>query len=149
MQPQTSAVASVRPEETGAIMAKTGLDEAVLHDLVHGFYARVRNDDLLGPIFEERIEDWEPHLQKMTAFWSSVALKTGRYHGRPVPAHLPLPIEGAHFERWLTLFRQTARDLCSPEGAALVIESAERIARSLQMATELARSMPGARPVLR
>ncbi len=140
---------SVRPDETQAISARTGLSEAQLERLVHSFYAKVRDDDLLGPIFAARISDWEPHLEKMVAFWSSVTLKTGRYHGRPVPAHLPLPIEGEHFERWLMLFRQTAKEICRPEGAALVIEAAERIARSLRMATELARSMPGAEPVLR
>lgn len=140
---------SVRPEETAAIAARTGLSDAQLGQLVRSFYGKVRQDELLGPIFAERIEDWEPNLKKMTAFWSSVALKTGQYHGRPVPAHLPLPIEGQHFERWLTLFRQTATEICSPEGAAVVVEAAERIARSLRMATELARAMPGAPPVLR
>lgn len=130
---------SARPEISAAIMEQTGLSEALLRQVVTAFYDRVRDDDLLGPIFVER----------MTAFWSSVTLKTGRYHGRPVPAHLPLPIEGQHFERWLVLFRQTAGELCSPEGAACMIEAAERIARSLRMSIEIARSMPGAAPVLR
>ncbi len=70
------------------------------------------------------------------AFWSSVALMTGRYHGAPMPAHTTLPVNWAHFDRWLALFRQTADELCPPEGAALVIERAERIARSLHMAVE-------------
>ncbi len=61
---------------------------------------------------------------------------TGRYHGRPVPAHTPLAIHGAHFERWLGLFRDTAREVCTPAGAAHVIERAERIARSLHIAVE-------------
>ncbi len=140
---------SARPEISAAIMEQTGLSEALLRQVVTAFYDRVRDDDLLGPIFAERIADWGPHLERMTAFWSSVTLKTGRYHGRPVPAHLPLPIAGQHFERWLVLFRQTAGELCSPEGAACMIEAAERIARSLRMSIEIARSMPGAAPVLR
>jgi hemoglobin len=61
---------------------------------------------------------------------------TGRYHGRPVPAHVGLPVGWAHFERWLALFRETARETCTPEGAAHVIERAERIARSLHFAVE-------------
>ena len=44
-------------------------------------------------------------------FWSSVALASGRYHGQPMPKHLPLPVEARHFDRWLELFRQTARDV--------------------------------------
>lgn len=68
---------------THVIMAETGIDEAMIERLVRGFYERVRGDDLIGPIFAARISDWEPHLQRMIAFWSSVALLSGRYHGRP------------------------------------------------------------------
>ena len=141
-------IASARPEMTAAIMAETGLDEDVLSDLVHSFYAKVRRDAVLGPIFAARISDWDPHLERMVAFWSSVALMTGRYHGRPVPAHTPLPIHGAHFERWLGLFRETAREVCSPAGAAHVIERAERIARSLHIAVTEAQAAPDAIPAL-
>jgi hemoglobin len=104
---------------------------------------------VLGPIFAARIADWQPHLERMVAFWSSVALMTGRYHGRPVPAHTPLPIGGAHFQRWLGLFRETANELCTPAGAAHVIERAERIARSLHIAVEEAQTAPDAIPALR
>ncbi|WP_121060804.1 group III truncated hemoglobin [Chachezhania antarctica] len=140
---------SARPEVTAAITAETGLDEDVLRELVHGFYDKVRRDPMLGPIFADRIDDWDPHLDRMVAFWSSVALMTGRYHGRPVPKHMPLPIGEAHFDRWLTLFRETAHEVCSPAGAELVIERAERIAQSLRMAVANAQSAPDAVPVLR
>ena len=136
---QTSPVPSMRPAMTARLQAETGLDEAVLHELVHAFYAKVRSDAQLGPIFESRIVDWEPHLDRMTAFWSSVALMTGRYHGAPVPKHAGLPVTWAHFERWLALFRATAHEVCTPAGAAHVIERAERIARSLSFAVEDAR----------
>ncbi|MFO8126955.1 group III truncated hemoglobin [Yoonia sp.] len=139
---------SVRPQMTAGIMAETGLDEAVLRSLVHTFYGRIRDDDMLGPIFAERITDWPPHLERMVAFWSSVALMTGRYHGRPVPAHTPLPIKAAHFDRWLRLFRETARDVCTAEGAAHVVERAERIARSLHIAVTEAQAAPDATPSL-
>lgn len=129
-------IQSARPQLTAELMAMTGLDEAVLTDLVHRFYARVRADALLAPVFEARISDWGPHLERMVAFWSSVALMTGRYHGAPMPAHAVLPVGWAHFERWLALFRETAAEVCPPEGAAHVIERAERIARSLHMAVE-------------
>ena len=124
---------SVRPAVTADLMERTGLTDAMLTRLVHGFYGRVRVDPLLGPIFADRITDWGPHLAKMVEFWSSVALMTGRYHGQPILKHLPLPVEGAHFDRWLALFRQTAEEVCPPAGAAWVIERAERIAGSIHI----------------
>lgn len=122
---------TLRPEITAALMRQTGLDDAVLTRLVHGFYDRIRRDAVLGPIFAERISDWRPHLDRMVDFWSSVALMTGRYHGSPMQAHLSLPVEQAHFDRWLDLFSQTARETCPPEGASHVIERAKRIAASI------------------
>jgi hemoglobin len=145
----SAQIASARPEMTAAIVTETGLDEGILRDLVHSFYDKVRRDAVLGPIFAARITDWGPHLERLVAFWSSVALMTGRYHGRPVPAHTPLPIDGAHFERWLALFRETAQEVCTPMGAAHVIERAERIARSLHLAVKEAQAAPGAIPALR
>lgn len=133
---QTPTILSARPEITATLMAETGLDEEILRDLVHCFYAKVRADPVLGPVFAARIHDWGPHLERMAAFWSSVALMTGRYHGAPVPAHATLPVTWAHFDRWLALFRETAREICPPKGAAHVVERAERIARSLHMAVE-------------
>lgn len=144
-----ASISSARPEITAALMAETGLDEGILRDLVHGFYGRVRADAVLGPIFAARIRDWAPHLERMVAFWSSVALMTGRYHGAPMPAHATLPVTWVHFDRWLALFRQTAEEVCPPEGAAHVILRAERIARSLHMAVEDTARGAGAAPALR
>ena len=139
---------SARPVVTAALMAETGLDEAVLRRLVHRFYAKVRDDRWLGPIFAARIVDWPPHLERMVTFWSSVALMTGQYHGRPVPAHTSLPIEVAHFDRWLALFRATAEETCTPAGAAHLMERAERIAHSLHIAVVSAQGCPAAPPKL-
>lgn len=132
---------SIRPAMTADLMARTGLDDAVLTRLVHGFYDRVRADPLLGPVFADHITDWPPHLEKMVEFWSSVALMTGRYHGAPMPKHLALPVDAEHFHRWLTLFRATAQQVCTEEGAAWVIERAERIAASIHMNVENARCL--------
>lgn len=124
-------------ERRAAIIAQirqdTGIDEAMIERLVRGFYARVRQDGLLGPIFAERIADWEPHLRQMCAFWSSVALMSGRYHGQPMAKHSPLPIEARHFDRWLALFEATAREVCPPSAAEHFIERARRIAESLEL----------------
>lgn len=122
-----------RAEITAAIQQETGIDEALIERLVRGFYARVRDDALIGPVFEARIKDWEPHLQQMFAFWSSVALMTGRYHGQPMRKHLPLPVDARHFDRWLALFEATARELCAPKAADHFIERAQRIAESLEL----------------
>lgn len=127
-------IAAARREAASlAIHEATGIDEAMIDRLVEGFYARVRDDALIGPIFAARIEDWGPHLAQMKLFWSSVALSTGVYQGRPMPKHLPLPIDARHFDRWLELFRETARDLCPPVAANHFIERAERIAQSLEL----------------
>lgn len=141
-------MASARPEITAALMAETGLDENILRNLVHRFYDRVRADAVLGPVFADRIADWTPHLERMVAFWSSVALMTGQYHGAPMPAHATLPVTWAHFDRWLDLFRATAEEVCPPAGAALVIDRAGRIARSLHMAVADTARGAGLAPVL-
>lgn len=126
--PQTRRLAAVR-----RIEAETGIDEAMIARLIDGFYDRVRGDPLIGPVFNERIADWRPHLAQMRLFWSSVALMSGVYHGRPMPKHLPLPVDAAHFDRWLELFEATARDLCPPPAADHFIERARRIAESLEL----------------
>ena len=127
---------SRRPDMTAELMAKTGLDDAQIHALVHEFYAKVRADAVLGPIFAEHIQDWEPHLARMVDFWSSVALMTGRYHGTPMAVHVNLPVNRTDFDHWLALFRETALEVCTAQGAAHVMERAERIARSLHMGIE-------------
>jgi len=118
---------------TTEIAERTGITETMIERLVRGFYAKVRTDAVLAPIFEARIRDWEPHLKQMFAFWSSVALMTGRYHGTPIVKHMPLPVDADHFDRWLDLFEATARQICPPQAAAHFIERARRIAASLEL----------------
>ena len=126
---------AARPVAESALV-HPDVDRAFISRLVRAFYDRVRSDSRLGPIFAREITgNWEPHLEKMTDFWSSVILKTGGYHGRPVPAHMKIEgITPEDFGIWLALFRSTAEELCTPEVAAIFIERAERIARSLQLA---------------
>jgi len=117
---------------TREIQAATGLDEAVLERLVRTFYATARQDALIGHLFDH-VTDWEHHIARITTFWSSVGLMTGRYHGQPLAAHLPLGLEPRHFARWLALFETTLREVCTPDAAAYLIEKAHRIARSLEL----------------
>lgn len=122
---------------------EAGVTEPMIRELVHTFYAEVRQDDLLGPIFNSHVQDWPEHLDRLCAFWSSVALMTGRYKGKPVPAHARLPgISSRHFAHWLTLFAETARRVCPPAAAELFIDRAQRIAQSLQLAIAVHRGEP-------
>ncbi|MBI0169884.1 MULTISPECIES: group III truncated hemoglobin [Bartonella] len=109
------------------------VDEALIESVVRTFYGRVRKDHILGPIFEEHIRDWEPHLQNMFAFWSSVMLHTNRYNGRPMPKHVVLPIDAMHFDHWLEIFKKTVDELCLKEDAELFMKKATQIAHSLEL----------------
>src|ERR1700754_2350716 len=122
-----------REKITAEITEMTGITEEMIERLVRRFYEKVRADEMLAPVFAARIQDWEPHLKQMFAFWSSVALMTGRYHGTPMVKHMPLPVDAGHFDRWLSLFEATARELCPPEAAAHFVERARRIAASLEL----------------
>jgi hemoglobin len=85
--------------------------EDSIAELVDTFYMRIRDDQLLGPIFADAIgADWGPHLSKMKRFWSSVLLASRAYKGNPMIAHLQLPrLTEDHFERWLQLWRERRR----------------------------------------
>lgn len=128
--------ADERREEIAAAAASMGVDEDYISTLVDTFYERVRAHPLLGPVFDEAIGDWGPHLAKMKDFWASVALNAGRYSGKPVPKHKALTsVQPWHFDIWLGLFRATLADTApSPEAAAYFMERAERIAESLKLA---------------
>jgi hemoglobin len=121
------------PSINMAEIGDSALSEAMIERLVHAFYGRVRQDDLIGPIFNARVANWDDHLAKLCAFWSSVVLRSGRYDGRPLRPHLMLPLEGQHFDRWLDLFERTAGDMLPREVALVFIDRARRIADSFEM----------------
>jgi hemoglobin len=125
-----------------------GITEGMIHDLVHTFYDKIRDHQELGPIFNRVIGNgWDAHLAKMCDFWSSVVLKTGRFKGAPMPAHLRLKmVQPSHFAQWLDLFQATALSLFSPEIAAIFVSRAENIARSLQLGMFFQPGSPGASP---
>ncbi len=127
-----------------------GITEPMITTLVHTFYARVRADPLLGPIFNRAINDWDAHLAKLCAFWSSVTLMTGRYKGMPMKAHAELAeITPAHFDRWLALFQATAVKTCPADAAAIFVDRANRIAESLRLGIALHRGEGIVPPVKR
>ncbi len=86
--------------------------------LVNTFYTKVREDDMLAPLFNERIQDrWSQHLEKMYRFWQTLLLDEHTYYGAPFPPHAKLPVEHLHFERWLELFHKTVDELFVGEKA--------------------------------
>lgn len=103
--------------------------------LVDTFYARVREDAVLGPVFEEKLAGhWHEHMPRMVAFWTKVLLDTGEFQGNVFGKHMALGgIGREHFVRWLTLFRMTAIDVFGAEDSADAIVVANRIASSLQL----------------
>lgn len=130
-----AAVAAARRARAAAAIAReSGIDEALIGRLVRRFYGRIQKDRLLGPIFAERVADWDAHLMRMDAFWSSVVLASGRYAGQPVPAHLPLPVDARHFDHWLALFEEVVREVCPPATVERFLAPARRIAASLELA---------------
>jgi hemoglobin len=111
-----------------------GVTEDLIRQLVETFYDRVIRDPELGPIFHKALSGrWSAHLRLMVDFWSSIALRTGRYQGKPQAAHMGLRLTPELFARWLALFEATAQELCEPDVAAFFIDRAQRIADSLQI----------------
>lgn len=115
---------------------QTHLTEAQLGELVTRFYARVRTDDLIGPLFNRAVGDWPDHLDRLTRFWSSVMLRTGSYSGNPAAEHIKhaAVITPEMFERWLVLWTETTGALLPAEQAAELQRMAGRIAESLKSA---------------
>ena len=127
--PHAIAARSDRRAEAAAM----GIDTAFIAALVDHFYAAVRADADLGPIFAARIDDWPAHIVKMNRFWQSILLGAGNFSGNPMMKHLAIPMLGeAHFRRWLDLFYQTLRAIApSPDAVAHVGARARMIADSL------------------
>lgn len=111
------------------------LDRAGLRRLVDAFYADVRRDDLLGPVFAAAIHDWEPHLERMTEFWSTVMLHSKSFKGNVYQKHVALAatsdVQPAHFLRWITLWHRHSEALFPGETARELQVTAEGIGRNL------------------
>ena len=114
--------------------------DAEIATLVEAFYARVRDDAVLGPVFEQHVADWGRHLPKMIDFWSSTLRGSKRYRGTPMPVHCALPgLTDSMFERWLDLFVDTARTQPNGAMAERAVELSRRIAQSLWYGYQLHR----------
>lgn len=113
------------------------ISEESIKKLVDSFYDKVRQNKDLSYIFENKIgvskQDWQPHLQKMYDFWSSLMISSGKYSGTPMVKHKNLPpFSEDKFDIWLLLFSQAATEIYNEEIAKKFIEKSVLIARSLR-----------------
>lgn len=108
------------------------ISETEISHLVDRFYAKVRQDDEIGPLFNAEVQNWDAHLALLKDFWSSVLLASGRYKGNPLVVHFRLPIEEQYFGRWLDLFTETANEVLTPRHAAMVTQKAHLIATNMK-----------------
>ncbi len=116
--------------------------------LVDAFYAKIRKDDLLGPIFNEVIQDrWPEHLKKMYTFWQTVLLGEHTYYGNPFMPHADLPLEKQHFDRWIELFYQTLAEHFKGEKADEAKWRAAKMAEMFQYKIAQYRNS-GSRPLI-
>lgn len=118
-----------------------GIDVAFISAMVENFYTRIRSDEVLSPIFNERITDWPVHLGRMKQFWGSILHKSGGFSGNPMVKHIAIPgIEEAEFTRWLGLLRSTLEEMqVSLHATDLIHTRARMIADSLLMGIRIHR----------
>ncbi len=88
--------------------------EDSLEPALRCFYAKVKTDEMIGPVFEHTVHDWDAHIQIMVDYWSRALLGTTRYQGQPFAPHVPLKIGQAHFDRWLALWSEAAHETMPP-----------------------------------
>jgi hemoglobin len=119
-------------QSSAAHSAAEGSEEQIA-ELVRLFYARVHQDDVIGPVFNRFVRDWDQHLQVMRDFWSSALLGSGRYSGNGFSAHMRLPLEEAHFDRWLALWERTAGEALPPALAERAIKRGRHMAQSYRV----------------
>lgn len=134
-----SAVRSAqeRRSEVQHYAAQIGVDESFISELVDNFYAKVRGHPLIGYLFNDTIGDnWDEHLATMKRFWSSVALNSGTYSGKPIPKHRAITsTKPWHFNIWLALFEETLDEIApSPDAKEYFLVRAHRIADNLHFA---------------
>jgi len=139
MMSQSVAAGSARGHAMNARQNKRanaediGIDERFISDMVEQFYASIRADELLGPIFAKRVDDWPAHLLRMKQFWRSVLHNSGEFSGNPMAKHIAIPgLQEAHFSQWLELFYTNLRAMdTNPQAVSLIGERARMIAESL------------------
>jgi hemoglobin len=119
------------PRGEGSLYARMGGRER-LQFLLRHFYADVRQQNLIGPVFNRQIQDWPAHLEKIADFWSNVTGGPIRYSGPMPMKHVPLGIEARHFDAWLDLWRRHCRAHIGGREAEELIVAAESIGERIR-----------------
>lgn len=119
----------------------SGIDDALISELVDRFYEKVRQDDRLGPIFAQHVRDWPAHLARMKNFWASIMIESGRFSGSPMQKHIAVGgLDATHFAHWQSLWDQTVVEFApTPEVHERFRQAARRIGESLLTGIELDR----------
>ena len=109
------------------------VDKRAIGDVIERFYERVRGDDLLAPVFDAKVSDWDAHRERMGRTWCGVFLGESAEPGAPPPAYGALrALDAPQVDRWAALFEDAARDVFVPELAAEVVERARKTADALR-----------------
>jgi hemoglobin len=124
-------------EENTSLFERLGGRPAVKRLLRH-FYADVRQHNLLGPIFDTKVENWPEHIEKIARFWAQVTGGPAEYFGAMPLRHIPLGLREEHFTAWLALWEINCRQWLTPGGASEMIAQAHQIARRLRQFVGLA-----------
>lgn len=123
------------------------LDEDNLLEFLTIFYGRIRQHPELGPIFNKYVgnedEHWRQHIALIATFWNAIFLKTKRFTGNPMRAHMAITeLKKVHFDMWLELFHRTALETFEQQVAEQFIMMSNRIGSSLKMGIEVHRGCP-------
>src|SRR5579884_3523560 len=104
----------------------------VLVRLLNHFYADVRQHELIGPVFENQVEDWPSHIEKIADFWSQVSGGPAGYGGGMPARHIPLGLKEEHFQAWLGLWDTNCHIWLAPDCAGEMSALAQQIAKRLR-----------------
>jgi len=108
-------------------------NRADVHHLVDTFYTKIRADELLGPIFNSKIKDWDSHLDRLTDFWETNLFFVSKFKGNPLQKHVEVDtaenqtITELHFGVWLNYWIQTLDELFVGEKAAIAKNRARKM----------------------
>ncbi|MBM1106869.1 group III truncated hemoglobin [Aurantibacter crassamenti] len=121
-------------------------NKSEVFQLVDTFYNKVRADELIGPIFNGIINDWDHHLEHLTTFWSNqLFIERGTYKGDPISAHIKVDdfaknqINEQHFGRWLNLWVQTIDELFEGDNAFILKNRARKMSTHIHLSIFSAR----------
>ena len=146
MPPMTSALPAATPLPQASPELCT---EAEVIRLVHDFYARVREEPRLGPVFTAHVADWRTHLAQLVDFWSALLRGTRRFQGSPMSRHMAIDaMDRDLFDRWLALFRLTSAECGNPDMQRLADDIAARIADTFWKRYQMVRWPKVALPVI-